>query len=157
MPLSQGSITIEIPLSSSRSEGNKSYATYLVNVQCGDVHWSIAHRFSRFLQLHQGVRVISVLTLNWTQLKLLQLQDKFPKTKFPTFPQRCLWHTRNDVELRRVALEKYLQEITNNEEILNSWDLDYFLQIMNHTGVKNNLKVLIPLPLKDFDPTEGKI
>ena len=93
---------------------------------------------------------------------------RYPKTEFPDFPRKQLFHNKDDIAIRREKLQKYLQALVDKPTIVNSWEVQFFLEIRKHvfflfihffdcqTGPMKEKKVLIPLPESDADPTEGK-
>lgn len=64
----------------------------------------------------------------------LQLREKFPTKKLPQFPRKQLFHNPKDVEYRRCMFENYLQEVLKDEDIRNSWELQYFLRVKTHVN-----------------------
>jgi len=82
---------------------------------------------------------------------------KFPKTPFLEFPQRQVVHNPEDIQMRRELLQTYLQDIVTKPLIVNSWELQYFLEIRKHVNKESQGKILMPLPDKDFDPTESSV
>jgi len=58
--------------------------------------------------------------------------------------------------MRKEKLEKWLQALLLIPTLLNSWDVQFFLEIKKNTITSDSIKkrILIPLPDADFDPTE---
>lgn len=76
-------LIVSIPLTSNRVADNSgTFTNYLVNVSCGSAQWSIAHRYSRFLQLHQGVEWYSVEEADEGSCKI-----NFPESYFLLSPR----------------------------------------------------------------------
>jgi len=129
------SIVINETKSSNDTHG-KEYTTYLVKVQAGDKIWTLSKRYNAFFQFYEGVQAV------------------FPGVSLPDFPPRLVWHTPQDIELRRQKLQDFLQDIISVPRLRNCWPVLFFLEVKQSMGHSNGKKILIPLPDHDFDPTE---
>jgi len=128
-----------------RDEKGKAFTVYNVKVQAGDKIWTLQKRYTSFYELYTG------------------LQIAFPSVQFPPFPPRLLFHKPEDIEERRKMLEHFVQEIGKVPKIASSFVLRYFLQYYSKmgnqvsSGKQEKKKILMPLPDKDFDPTESSV
>ncbi|KAK6204545.1 intermediate filament protein [Scheffersomyces amazonensis] len=114
----------------SGNEGGKEFILYIIEVQKFDsddpdivkAGWVVARRYSQFYKLHDYLRS------RYPQVGLI----KFPKKSMVLkFQQRQL------VELRKTALEEYLQELIKIPDVCSDKAFRSFLSSENFTIVKN--------------------
>jgi len=114
----------------------KDLILYTVEVQVGSTIWALNKRYSSFLGLHQA------------------LIARYPKEAPKEFPPRLVVHSELDYEDRRKKFQDYLQYVVTRPLLVDTWDLQFFLELKPNLGLGKHRKVLIPLPDEDFDPTE---
>jgi len=122
-----------------KDDRGKDVVLYTVEVQVGSTIWALTKRFSSFLGLHQA------------------LVARYPKEAPKEFPPRLVMHSELDYEDRRKKFQEYLQFIVTRPLLVDTWDLQFFLELKTHLGLGIHRKVLIPLPDEDFDPTEVSV
>jgi hypothetical protein len=112
-----------------------------VELQVKSTIWKLERRYRQFRELCDGLRT------------------KFPKLTFPDFPRKQFFHSEGDLEYRRKKLQQFLQDIVSKPLLLNTWEVQFFLEIKKHAplGTLVRKKVLCPLPDTDFDPTEVSV
>jgi hypothetical protein len=58
---------------------------------------------------------------------------------FPEFPPKQVFHSKEDFDRRRAALEKFMQAIVRIPTIINSWEIQFFLEIRKNTVEFNSV------------------
>lgn len=115
----------------SGNEGGREFMLYIVEVQklaAGDVvsaGWIVARRFSQFFQLHEYLRAKYPLQVG---------QLPFPKR---TTMSVLKFQQRQLVELRKAALEEYLQQLIGIPEVCHNKAFRSFLSSENFNLRKN--------------------
>jgi len=138
-------LQITIPKTEEGRDKDKIIILYNIQIQIGNTStiWQVKKRYSMFHELYSRLKV--------------QFPEILNTTNFP--PKIWLKLTPEQIEQRRLGLQNWLQTVVSTTELVNTWELQYFLEIKTHLVGKqyNGKKVLVPLPDKDFDPTETAV
>lgn len=129
-------LEVSVPLTSNRTVDNQSYTTYLVHVASGEKEWTLGSILGPNRPQSRGTPRCCSCTTGYEVPEALtgsfQLRDKFPTKTLPAFPRKQIFHNPKDIEYRRATFEAYLQELLKDEDIRNSWELQYFLRVKTH-------------------------
>ena len=108
--------------------GNDSsqYITYIIRFRKDllgkNQEWEVTRRFREFVALHKN------LMNRHTSYLLREFLEEVPK-ELPELPNRSLTPlcTCEEIESRKVALEKYLQELLGNNAVTCSYEFRMFI------------------------------
>eukprot|EP00698_Gefionella_okellyi_P003874 TRINITY_DN13592_c0_g1_i1.p1 TRINITY_DN13592_c0_g1~~TRINITY_DN13592_c0_g1_i1.p1 ORF type:complete len:371 (-),score=51.66 TRINITY_DN13592_c0_g1_i1:305-1417(-) len=131
---------VAIPKTELVKDGSQQFTVYRIEVRYESTNssWTVRHRFSEFVSLHACIR------------------SKFPLLRIGEMPAKTfLTADAVVVEQRRIQLEVLLQMMVQDSEVSQSDEILFFLLAKPYIAAAAPLRtVLMPLPDKDFDPTE---
>ncbi|CAD8082335.1 unnamed protein product [Paramecium sonneborni] len=100
---------------------DKSKIKYNISITFDNQSWIITKRYSEFDDLQK-------------QLKIC-FRNQLPELPKKTYTSFLLSKTHDDIEQRRIGLDKYLKMLTQKKEILSSNQMKEFLQLEEHAKI----------------------